>query len=79
VTGILAVTDRILDAVGELKLCSRLQSRARWLGWKLVDCSDGTWAAVDLHREDVRFPNAGGIDLKTMEQFLEAREREPVF
>ena len=78
-TGILAVTDRILDAAAELILTSRLQSRARWLGWNLVDCSDGTWAAVDLLRDDVRFPDAGGMDLKTVEQFLEAREREPVF
>ena len=77
--GILAVTDRILDAAAELILTSRLQSRARWLGWNLVDCSDGTWAAVDLLRDDVRFPDAGGMDLKTVEQFLEAREREPVF
>ena len=37
------------------------------------------WAAIDLLRDDVRFPNAGGMDLKTLEQFLEAREREPVF
>ena len=77
-TGILAVTERILDAAAELILTSRLQSRARWLGWKLVDCSDGTWAAVDLLRDNVRFPTAGGMDLKTVEQFLEAREREPV-
>ena len=78
-TGILAVTERILDAAALLALSSRLQARARWLGWRLVECPGETWAAVDLHRDDVRFPNAGGIDLKTMEQFLEAREREPVF
>ena len=78
-TGILAVTERILDAAAELILTSRLQSRARRLGWRLVECPHETWAAVDLHREDVRFPDAGGMDLKTVEQFLEAREREPVF
>jgi len=78
-SGILAMTERIIDAAEQLALISRLQARARWLGWRLVECPGETWAAVDLHREDVRFPNAGGIDLKTMEQFLEAREREPVF
>ena len=77
--GIFTVTDKILDAAVQLTLSSRLQARARWLGWRLVECPNETWAAVDLHRDDVRFPNAGGIDLKTMEQFLEAREREPVF
>jgi hypothetical protein len=79
VKGIFTVTDKILDAAVQLTLSSRLQARARWLGWRLVECPNETWAAVDLHRDDVRFPNAGGIDLKTMEQFLEAREREPVF
>ena len=69
-TGILAVTEN---------LHRRLQRRARRLGWHLVKCPDDTWAAVDLLRDAVRFPDAGGMDLKTVEQFLEAREREPVF
>jgi hypothetical protein len=37
------------------------------------------WAAIDLLWDDARFPDAGGMDLKTVEQFLEGREREPVF
>ena len=49
------------------------------LGLAFIYVPGDKWAAIDLLRDDVRFPDARGMDRKTVEQFLEAREREPVF
>lgn len=49
------------------------------LGLALIYVPGDKWAAIDPPWDDVRFPDAGRMDLKTVEQFLEAREREPVF
>jgi len=57
----------------------RLKNKARWLGWRLVECPEETWAAVYLKREDIRFPDSGGVQLSDMAYFLSVRENDPVF
>ena len=54
----------------------RLQSRAMWAGWTLLEVVPGGFAFVNFLNEAERYPNSGWIGEAEVEQFLNARERE---
>lgn len=54
----------------------RLQCRAMWAGWSLLEVVPSGFAFVNFLNEAERYPNSGWIGEAEVEQFLNARERE---
>lgn len=69
-------TGQAVEAAVRLK---KLQARAAWSHWKIIECGPAAYCLVKINNELDRYPSYGTIDIETVEKFLAAREKEPCF
>ena len=54
----------------------RLQCRAMWNGWRLLNLGEDAFAFVHMDNESERHPHSGWFSQSEAERFVEMRERE---
>jgi len=69
-------TGQAVEAAVRLK---KLQARAAWSHWKIIECGPPAYCLVKINNDLDRYPSYGTIDVEEVEKFVRAREAEPVW
>lgn len=67
-------TGQAVEAAVRLK---KLQARAAWTHWRIIECGPAAYCLVKMNNDLDRYPSYGTIDVEEVEKFVRAREAEP--